>query len=57
MRIAVDAARGLAYLHERNILHRDFRTGNILLTEVCVVTPRFTSHFVDDWLLGAFYFG
>ncbi|XP_057763650.1 proline-rich receptor-like protein kinase PERK3 [Salvia miltiorrhiza] len=32
MKIAKGAARGLAYLHERNIVHRDMRPGNILIT-------------------------
>ncbi|XP_047948374.1 proline-rich receptor-like protein kinase PERK3 isoform X2 [Salvia hispanica] len=32
MKIARGAARGLAYLHERSIVHRDMRPGNILIT-------------------------
>ncbi|KAG6420160.1 hypothetical protein SASPL_116679 [Salvia splendens] len=32
MKIARGAARGLAYLHERCIVHRDMRPGNILIT-------------------------
>ncbi|KAL7120177.1 hypothetical protein ACP275_02G107000 [Erythranthe tilingii] len=32
MKIAMGAAKGLAYLHERNIVHRDMRPGNILMT-------------------------
>lgn len=32
MNIAMGAAKGLAYLHERNIIHRDMRPGNILIT-------------------------
>ncbi|XP_058080009.1 inactive protein kinase SELMODRAFT_444075-like isoform X2 [Magnolia sinica] len=32
MKIALGAARGLQYLHENNIIHRDMRPNNILVT-------------------------
>ncbi|KAL8528074.1 hypothetical protein ACS0TY_005768 [Phlomoides rotata] len=32
MKIAMGAAKGLAYLHEHNIIHRDMRPANILIT-------------------------
>merc|ERR1711957_967581 len=33
LKIADDVALGMAYLHERNILHRDLKSQNILLAE------------------------
>lgn len=31
IRVALDVAKGLAYMHYRDILHRDLKTGNILI--------------------------
>eukprot|EP00897_Mesotaenium_endlicherianum_P002312 jgi/Mesen1/2108/ME000151S01370 len=34
LRIALESARGLAYLHAKNVIHRDFKAPNILLDEL-----------------------
>lgn len=33
LRIAIGCARGLAFLHQENVIHRDFKAANVLLTE------------------------
>lgn len=37
--IAIDVARGLAFLHANQVVHRDLKSRNIFLTEVsaCVI--------------------
>lgn len=34
MKIGLDAAKGLVYLHEKKVIHRDFKSSNILLDAV-----------------------
>lgn len=43
MKIARGAANGLAYLHERSIVHRDMRPGNILITHDYEALVRLTN--------------
>lgn len=37
MKVALDAAKGLAFLHsaETKVIYRDFKTSNVLLDSVC----------------------
>lgn len=41
LQVAIDIARGLAYIHERNIVHGDLSSSNIMLR----FTPRAESCF------------
>jgi serine/threonine protein kinase len=44
MKVALEAARGLAFLHgdQAKVIYRDFKTSNILLDSVCMQTNLYT---------------
>ncbi|XP_054777381.1 serine/threonine-protein kinase STY46-like [Prosopis cineraria] len=37
LKVAIDVSKGMNYLHENNIIHRDLKAANLLMDENCVV--------------------
>lgn len=53
IKVALDVARGLSYLHEREIpvIHRAFRTASILLDEVYMCCSYFLANCYIDTVI------
>ena len=49
LKVAVDVARGMSYLHQNNVIHRDLKAANLLLDENEVRIMKITLFFSDDF--------
>lgn len=58
MKVAVGAAKGLAFLHnaKTQVIYRDFKTSNILLDSVHNLPNASLLHFVAWWIHLKFFF-
>ena len=36
LKVAIDVSKGMNYLHQHNIIHRDLKAANLLMDENCV---------------------
>jgi Ser/Thr protein kinase RdoA (MazF antagonist) len=48
LKLAADVARGMDYLHQRKIIHRDLKAANLLMDENAIVKIADFGEFIDD---------
>lgn len=46
IKVATDVSRGMSYLHQNNIIHRDLKTANLLMDENEVRTFPFNFYII-----------
>lgn len=53
LKVAIDVSKGMNYLHQNNIIHRDLKAANILMDENEVCCCRADMIFLSCWIFCA----